>query len=164
MNYSRLDNIDYKQLLDCYYQFEDKILWKTDPGKTRQSGIQYSGFEDTFLSATGSLNPDRREQEYCKLNPLFINTPFEEVIKKYNLFRARLMWVEPKTCYSIHRDLSARLHIPLVTNEDCRFVFPLESEFFHLPVGGAYSVNTNKTHSFCNFSASPRLHLLGCIY
>lgn len=152
------------QLADWYFRHEQKIKWLTTPGKTKQTSIQYADRDDVFLSATGTLQPGRSEQEYNLINPLFVNTPFEDVVKEYKLVRTRLMWLEPRTCYSIHRDQSVRLHIPLVTNEDCKFIFPEESEMFYLPVGGAYHVNTNKTHSFCNFSAEPRLHLLGCVY
>jgi hypothetical protein len=164
MNYSRLENIDYKPLLECYYQIEDKILWANVPGKSRQTSVQYAIDEDPFLSSTGTLPARRRETEYNLLNPLFDNTPIEDVVKKYKLVRSRLMWVEPRTCYSIHSDFSPRIHIPLVTNEDCRFIFPDESEIFYLPLGGIYKVDTYKKHSFCNFSTKPRLHLLGCIY
>lgn len=164
MNYTRLGDIDYKQLLDCYYQVENKISWATVPGKSRQTSIQYALDEDPFLSSTGTLSMRRRETEYNLLNPLFANTPIEDVVKKYKLVRSRLMWIDPRTCYSIHQDFSIRLHIPLVTNEDCRFIFPDSSEIFHLGIGGAYTVNTYKLHSFCNFSTKPRLHLLGCIY
>jgi hypothetical protein len=164
MNYTKIDEINYQQLVDCYYHIENKIVWNIDSGKSRQTSIQYADQEDVFLSATSSLLPNRLEKEYHLLNPLFVNTPFEDIVKKYNLVRSRLMWMDSKSCYSIHRDFSKRLHIPLVTNEDCRFIFPDDSEIFHLPIGGVYSVNTHKRHSFCNFSKTSRLHFLGCVY
>jgi hypothetical protein len=162
MNYARIEEFDHTHLLECYYQLEDKISWLVFPNKGRQASIQYAVNEDVFLSSTGTLQPYRREKEYNLLNPLFSGTMFEDIIKKYNLVRTRLMWSDPRSCYSLHYDLSWRLHIPLITNKDCRFVFPDNPEIFHLPVGGVYMVDTTKTHSFCNFSTKPRLHLLGC--
>lgn len=161
MNYTKIDNINHAQLLDWYYRHEQKIKWLTTPGKTRQTSIQYADRDDVFLSSTAPLAQDRSETEYHLLNSLYVNTPFEDVVKKYNLVRTQLVWLEPRSCYNIHTDLSAQLHIPLVTNNDCTFIFPDESNMFHLPVGGVYTVNTDKPHSFCNFSEESRLHLLG---
>jgi hypothetical protein len=164
MNYTKIDDINHGQLVDWYYRHEQKIKWLTTPGKTRQSSIQYAQGDDVFLSGTGSLQAGRSEQEYSLLNPAFVNTPFEDIVEKYKLVRTRLIWLEPKTCHSIHKDNSVRLHIPLVTNEDCKFIFLNKSEIFHLPAGGVYNVETTNAYSFCNFSAEARLHLIGCVY
>jgi hypothetical protein len=162
MNHARIEDFDHTPLLECYYRLEDKLTWLIAENKGRQVGIQHAQDEDVFLSATGSLKSYRHEEEYNLLNPLFVGTVFEDIIKKYKLVRTRLMWSDPKSCYSLHHDFSWRLHIPLITNTDCRFIFPDGPEIFHLPVGGIYMVDTTKTHSFCNFSSEPRLHLLGC--
>jgi hypothetical protein len=161
MSYSIIRSIGVSDLLISYSKLKDKIYWLESPNKGKQTGLQYAEGEDTFLSATGSLQSKREETEYTQLNPLFKGTVFEDIIKEYNLYRTRLMWVEPKTCYSLHQDNSQRIHIPLVTNENCMFLFPNEP-LIHLPVGQVYSVDTRKTHTFCNFSNHARLHLLGC--
>lgn len=150
-------------MLSTYVELENKITWLTNSGKGKQTGMQYADNEDTFLSATGSLQTGRDEKEYINLNPVFKGTIFERIINEYGLFRSRLMWVDSKTCYSIHGDMSMRLHIPLVTNPDCMFIFPNESQLIHLPVGNIYAVNTLKKHSFCNFSNTRRLHFMGCM-
>lgn len=163
MNYTKIDNINHAQLADWYFRHEQKIKWSTS-NNTRQTSVQYAQGDDVFLSSTGSLQQGRLEQEYNLLNPFFVNTPFEDILKKYNLTRTRLVWLNPRSCYTICTDPSPQLHIPLVTNKECSFIFPDESDIFHLPVGGVYNVKTNKPYSFCNFSEESRLHLLGCIY
>jgi hypothetical protein len=163
MNYTKIDDINYTQLSDWYYRHEQKIKWLTI-NNTRQTSVQYAQGDDVFLSGTGRLQEGRLEQEYHLLNPFFANTLFEDVVKKYNLTRVRLIWLAPGSCFNIHKDLSEQLHIPLVTNDDCKFIFLDELDIFHLPAGGAYNVKTNKTYSFCNFSEEPSLHILGCVY
>jgi hypothetical protein len=161
MSYSIIKSIGVSDFLISYNELKDKICWLESPNKGKQTGLQCAAGEDPFLSATGSLQSSREENEYTQLNPLFKGTVFENIIKEYNLYRTRLMWVEPKTCYSLHQDKSQRIHIPLVTNKNCMFLFPNEP-LVHLPAGYVYSVDTRKTHTFCNFSDHARLHLLGC--
>jgi len=150
-------------MLSEYQRLADKIQWLDSPEKGQQTGVQYADGEDPFLSAVGKLQPGRIETDYNVINPLFQNTIFEDVIKKYKLYRSRLMWSSGKSCYSIHKDKSPRLHIPLITNPDCMFIFPNNPQLIHLPAGNIYAVNTLENHSFCNFSDSSRLHFMGCI-
>jgi len=163
MNYTKIDNINYRQLSDFYYRIENKIVWNSDLGKNRQTSIQYADRDDVFLSSTDNSSPDRLDQEYHLLNPLFVNTPFEDIVGQYKLVRSKLMWIDSRSCYSIHEELSKSVCIPLVSNPDCRFLFLDDLDIFHLPLGGAYTVNTDKKHTFCNFSDTPGLHIVGKI-
>jgi hypothetical protein len=162
MNYFKLDTIKVDDILLDYAKVTDKIHW-VQSLKGQQTGVQYAATDDPFVSAVGTIPLNRLEKEYSLINPLFQNTLFEEIIKKYNLYRSRLMWVNSGSCYSVHRDTSPRLHIPLITNPDCMFVFPDTPELVHLQEGNIYAVNTLKKHSFCNFSSTPRLHFIGCM-
>jgi hypothetical protein len=67
--------------------------------------------------------------------------------------------VMPDTCYSWHTDFSQIcIHIPLITNQGCRFVY--EDKSFHMPADGSvYVVNNEKPHSFMNGGNSPRVHI-----
>ncbi len=162
-SYTSIANIDTIPLLAAYSAVEKDINWLLNNRDGRQCGIQYREGEDPFTSATGRFRPDVSEKEYNLINPLFKGTVFEEVINKYNLFRTRLMWTGPRTCYSLHKDASKRIHIPLITNDQCLFVFTEPTEMFHLSAGEVFIVDTTKTHSFCNFSDKLRLHLMGCV-
>ena len=61
------------------------------------------------------------------LNEWFKDTYVEEVInevnKHYNTTKWRFMKLtSERRAYSYHRDETKRLHIPLLTNEDCFFI------------------------------------------
>jgi hypothetical protein len=163
MIYKEIDSINNLEILLEYKKIENQINWFDNKSKGKQCGLQYASGEDFFHSAGGKLKKDRKENEYCLLNPLFKDTIFENIISKYKLFRTRLMWIHSFACYSIHKDSSPRLHIPVLTNNKCLFVFPDESKMFYLPPGKVYLVDTTLHHSFCNFSEHSRLHLVGCV-
>lgn len=77
------------------------------------------------------------------------------------VYRTRIMVSRPKTCYSIHRDYSPRLHLPLITNRQCYFLFKDPAEFIHMPATGqTYWADTRKEHTFMNGSLENRLHLV----
>lgn len=147
-------------LLDCYFQIAKDIQWTEYGHKGKQTGLQYKMDEDPWSSAVGKNKG--QEIDYNNLNPFFKDTVFEEVINKYRLLRTRLMWVGPYACYSMHRDQTPRIHIPLITNSECYFVFKLGFAQ-HMPVGAIYWVNTTKQHTFMNCSSNPRLHLIGVV-
>jgi hypothetical protein len=164
MTVSRISTIDHLKILNEYHNLESKIDWAEKSEKGMQCGLQYALGEDPSSSAVGKLKKFRSEKEYSEINPLFQNTIFEDIINQFNLYRTRLMWINPYSCYSIHMDVSKRIHIPLITNPSCLFIFPNVPNIVHISTGNVYIVDTTKMHSFCNFSNTPRLHLVGCIY
>ena len=131
----------------------------------KQAGLQYAEETENFWAGgTGKLrglvNP---EQQYKNLNPLLQGTIFEDIINQYKLVRTRFMWVNSMSCYSMHRDLSPRIHVPIITNPECYFVMKTGSEGLieHLPAGKVYWTDTRIHHTFMNCSPEPRLHLIG---
>ena len=163
MSYSIISQIDHLEVLTEYNKLEPRLVWTEQSVKGRQYGLQYAENEDPGSSALGMLKPYRREEEYRFVNPLIQDTLFEKLIKEYKMYRTRIMWINPYSCYSIHKDTSKRIHIPLITNSECLFVFPDIPKLIHLPVGKIYVVDTTKHHSFCNFSDTARLHIVGCV-
>ena len=113
-----------------------------------------------WASAVGR-NPGR-ELEIDLLNPFFKDTIFESIIHEYNLKRTRLMWSGPFSCYTMHKDQSPRIHIPLITNRLCYFLFRNDIPE-HMPAGKSYWVDTRKRHTFINCSEEHRLHLVGLV-
>ena len=76
------------------------------------------------------------------------------------MVRTRIMTMSSKTCYSYHWDLSSRIHLPLIANEDCFFV--IEDEVYRTPADGSvYRVDTTKKHTFVNASFEKRIHVMG---
>lgn len=154
-----LNSIDVSSILDCYKKLETDIKW-VESNKGKQAGLQYKDNEDVWSSAVGRNHGN--ELSYIKLNPIFKNTIFESIINEYNLKRTRLMWVDPFRCYSMHQDTTPRIHIPLITNPECYFLFKL-GRLHYLDTGSVYWVNTKLKHTFVNCSEKSRLHLVGIV-
>ena len=155
-----LQEINVNVLLDCYNKIESNITWTDYGHKGRQTGLQYRTGDDQWTSAVGKHIDD--DFIYNNLNVFFKDTEFEKIINEYNLTRSRLMWVNPYACYSMHQDQTPRLHIPLITNSECYFVFK-HTKPINLPIGNIYRVETRVPHTFINCSDSPRLHFVGVL-
>jgi hypothetical protein len=156
-----IDSIDATAILAEYTKLEPNIVWTSYSDKGRQCGLQHKENEDVWASAVGRSSGN--EFASSLLNPFFKDTVFEEIILKYNLFKTRLMWLNPYACYSMHRDESPRIHIPIVTNDQCYFVFKAIAPY-HIPINSVYWTDTTKGHSFMNCSEIPRLHLVGAVH
>lgn len=155
-----IEPIDIAPILEYYHSIESEIKW-TDYGKKgKQAGIQYLSGQDPWSGAVG--RSQGRELEYDQLNPYFSGTIFEQLINRYNFKRTRLIWVGSMSCYSMHVDSTPRVHIPLITNSDCYFVFK-NLVPVHLAHGSVWYTNTILPHTFINCSEHPRLHLVGAI-
>jgi hypothetical protein len=103
------------------------------------------------------------EDLYSHINPALKGTAIEEWLLSFNVdvWRARLMLVNEKTCYSVHRDITPRIHIPIITNPNCYMCFPKLGIMEHLPATGeSYWVDTTKDHTFVNCSSLDRIHLV----
>lgn len=159
-----IGTVDIEQIINQYSAIEAEIGWAEMPPKGKQAGLQYADetSENLWAESTGKfislVNP---EPKYKHLNPLLSGTIFEEIIKEHKLVRTRFMWLNGMSCYSMHRDMSPRIHIPIITNSACYFVFKEDRTIEHMPAGNVYSVDTRKLHTFMNCSPEPRLHLIG---
>jgi hypothetical protein len=155
-----LETIDIKPILASYMNLETSMQWTDYGTKSSQVGLQYKDGEDPCTSAVGKSQG--KEIEYTNINPVFKDSIFEEIINKYNFKRTRLMWVGPWSCYSMHRDETPRIHIPLITNPECYFVF-MDGMVKHMKTGAVYWIDTTQRHTFMNCSAHRRLHLVGVV-
>ena len=155
-----LNKIDNLSLLNAYYALEQNINWTNFGHSGKQLGLQFKDNEDHWTSAVGPSSGN--ELLSCNLNPFFKGTVFEDIINEYNLYKTRLMWVGSKTCYSMHRDETPRIHIPIITHPDCYFVFRT-GMLQHLSTDNVWWVDTTKTHTFINCSDKNRLHLVGAV-
>lgn len=157
-----IGTVDSDSLVAEYEKIQAHIKWTEFEHKGSQSGIQYKLGEDPWTSAVGKHHFS--ELDYSNLNPLFKGTEFEEVINQHGLLRTRLMWVYPHSCYSMHKDEYPRIHIPLITNPECYFVFDEgrnKQVIIHLRPNLIYWVDTRNKHTFMNCSDYKRLHLVG---
>ena len=160
MNIRRLVEIDLEEIRKQYDLLENGITW-VEFQKGKQTSLQYREGEDPWTSSTGKSRGN--ESSFDNLNPYFKNSIFDFYIKKYNLIRSRLMWINPGSCYSMHVDETKRIHVPIYTNKDAYLVFK-ESPPEHMPAGYIYLADTTKEHTAMNCSMTePRLHFVGAV-
>ena len=103
---------------------------------------------------------DFKEEDF---NVFAYDLPYtNSVLSDLKMYRSRLMNMPPKYCYSYHKDPTPRMHVPLITNENCFFV--VDDEVIRLPAdGNHYLIDTRKIHTFVNASWHHRLHIVGCV-
>jgi hypothetical protein len=155
-----IKKINTLEIISSYMKIEKGIQWTEYGHKGKQAGLQYKDGDDVWSSAVGKSKGN--EFGINLLNPFFKDSIFESIIAEYNLKRTRLMWSGPFSCYSMHKDTSPRVHIPLFTNKDCYFLFN-DRPPSHMPEGFVYWVDTRKFHTFVNCSEKSRLHLVGIV-
>jgi hypothetical protein len=83
---------------------------------------------------------------------------YNEIIKKYQVGRIRIMKSLPKTCLTWHVDNTPRIHYPLKTQSGCFMVIENESKFLEL--NKWYYTNTVLPHTAFNGSKEERIHLV----
>ncbi len=96
----------------------------------------------------------------------FKNTYLEKIYHQLQLTfnkkvaRIRLMYLPPKTCYSLHFDATVRYHIALETNPAAFLIFKNDLPA-HIPSDGfVYFADTREWHSAMNGGDEGRLHLV----
>ena len=101
-----------------------------------------------------------KETDFTELN---FNLPYiNSIIEELNMYRTRVLVLKPKVCYSIHSDPVKRIHIPVITNENCWLI--VNKEIIHLPADGRhYEIDTTQKHTALNGSWEDRINIVGCI-
>lgn len=162
-NFRTLSDVDHTALLAAYKELESGIQWSEFP-TGKQAGLQYRKDADPWSDAIGVWKHTKStgwtDPNY--LNAYFAGTLFERIIDRLDLRRTRLLWLKPQSCYTMHVDFTPRIHIPLITNEKCFFLFE-DCAPIHMPTGQIYWVDTTKMHAAVNCSKEWRLHLVGAI-
>lgn len=153
-----IGSFDAELLYSEYKKVEPKIVWGFETEKGKQAALQYRLDEDIWKEPVDRAKGN--ELEYHNLNPIFKDTIFEEIIIKYKLRRTRFMWLNQWSCYTLHRDISPRIHFPISTNPQS-FIILKDSAIEHLKAGVVYYVDTRKLHTAMNGSDKRRLHLIG---
>lgn len=123
--------------------------------------------ETRVFEGVGSLRDTGfKEGDFNTLNDMLRETYLETVLSwlPYKIGRFRLMRMAPRSCYSVHRDASMRVHLPLITNNQAFLIFPNHSLVSHLPADGAvYLTNTTVMHTAMNGGLDYRFHLVGAL-
>ena len=155
----------FTELLDFYLENEATIPW-TNSFPTLQSAVQTRApnSDDVFSGCgAGALIPGQ-ELDYQFLALRYQDTVLQKVLNALPVEMRRLRWMRlmGKSCYSIHRDPTPRIHIPLITYPEACFMFPQDGAV-HLETGGVYWVDTVEYHTFMNGNEQPRVHLVGAV-
>ena len=107
-------------------------------------------------------------QKDCEYKEPDFNTPIfdlpyiNSIMKDLNLYRTRVMNMKAKTCYTLHTDMTKRMHIPVITNKHCFLI--INNEIKHYPAdGNHYLVDTTQPHTAVNASRENRIHIVGVV-
>ncbi len=127
---------------------------------------------ELFSDFAGSLAPHKNggtrltESEFDTIHPILSGTYTEQVINdiksKYSgIGRIRWLMLQPKTCYSMHKDPDwYRLHIPIKTNTSCFFIVD-EAYFQTQEEGKLYVIHPQWPHTAANSNLyTERLHIV----
>ncbi len=104
------------------------------------------------LIKKGEVNPHLSKLTYT-------HNIVSQIQSQYDFNSVTYRMVMPNTCYNWHIDAGKLcLHIPIVTNIGCRFVY--DTRAFSMPADGSvYIVNNERPHTFTNAGSEPRIHL-----
>jgi len=119
-----------------------------------------------WLTGIGRIEEleEQEERKYKYIHPELQGTELEKFILQHNGFRTRIMNMNPRRCYSVHNDPTPRLHLPLITNNQCWMFWPYDSQCYQLHEGIVYWADTTKKHSFINGSETQnRIHIVMCV-
>lgn len=157
------ENIDRKAILN-EVDFILKHL-KMDWKKVDQIGLQghNPGLNPITYwdKSVGKVTNIEYPETYYKY-PLWNTPTINKFMEKYGVVRTRIMKSNPRSCLSLHRDLSKRIHIPLFTNENCFMV--IDDQVFRMLPDNIYLADTTLPHTAVNASFEPRAHIVGCLY
>ena len=92
------------------------------------------------------------------------------IIDELKLYKTRITTLNPRECYTWHRDLFPRVHIPVVSDTfkcfmivQSRFNPNDPGEIHRMPVGESYYIDTTKHHTAINGGTEDRIHLMGTV-
>lgn len=143
-----------------------ELVEKTNVGDKQ---LICQGLEDgcnDWVTGVGSIEEldEQEERKYRFIHPELRGTLLEKFIKDHNGFRTRIILMDTRKCYSIHRDPTPRLHLPIITNNQCWMIWPYKNECHRLRAGIVYRTDTTQDHTFVNGSLDQiRIHIVMCI-
>jgi hypothetical protein len=120
----------------------------------------------TSCGRVEKVNSRINEMDYQYIQPELKGSYIEQWINSFSkpLFRTRLLFMNPRTCYSIHKDYLPRIHLPVTTNPQCLMCFPQHGIMQFLQnTGHSYWVDTRQMHTFMNCSEHTRIHLVAVV-
>jgi hypothetical protein len=117
-----------------------------------------SSIQDVFIQRKFSLMYRFKWNEIISSMPYTMSV-LDSLKKEMPYNSVYYRYLNPYTCYNWHTDrMHTCIHIPLITNEGCKFVYT--DKVFTMPADGSvYMVNNSIPHTFVNAGSNPRLHI-----
>jgi len=154
---------DYRELLIKYNSIEipEDVVYD-------QNQIAITSFDGKNVMVDNKFNEDYKripEVDLNLMNEWFKNSYVEEVIniinETYNTTKWRFMRLSSeRRAYSYHKDETKRLHIPLLTNDECMFI--IEKQLYEMNQPGVlYEMDTTQYHTALNLGWTDRVHMVG---
>jgi hypothetical protein len=131
---------------------------------TRQLAVQMRvGSADPWYESCYDEKDIAPERSYDTVHPELRGSYLAEALASFpfRVYRARLLGLAPRTCYSVHRDETARYHVAITTSEHALFIFVEQDRVLRVPADGhSYLVDTREEHTAMNGGRELRLHLV----
>lgn len=153
---------DLELLLKRFPFDNSNQIMLTSDRSTNQNPYEYVG--SLFCKLSNKYL--RKEYEFKYFIEAFKDLIFYRIyqelsaVSPFQIGRVRLMKLNPKSCYSMHKDDGIRYHVPLKTNEQAFLLFK-ENGAFQIPADGrVYGTNTMLEHTAMNGGDEDRIHLV----
>ena len=138
----------------------------TDKNSDPQQGagsLVYDWSNNAKTPITNRLREDQFTEFLDVFKDDYVKTVYDQLSEHWRIGRLRFMYLRPKTALSWHRDTTARLHIPIVTDSD-RTALVVENTVIRMPADGkAYYVDTTRFHTAFNAGDKMRIHLVAVL-
>jgi hypothetical protein len=99
-----------------------------------------------------------------EVNQEWKGTPFEDLLielEQYSIGEARLIKLGPGTCYRSHADIDDRIHLNLLSNDQCYLINLITNEMHKTSADNKiYYMDGSYVHTAANFGSSPRVQLV----
>lgn len=154
---NRISNFDV--LAKEVFQLIDEIKPEKNQISCQMSTVGSNNWEESIGSLNDLANQD--EFAYNYIPERLQGSLLEKLITEFNGYRTRIMIMPPRKCYSVHRDMTKRIHVPIATNDQCWMVWPQENYCHQLLEGRSYLTDTTKLHTFFNGNSDfNRIHIV----
>ena len=121
--------------------------------------------EETYDNLVGHFfGKEFSESDVNTVLDIFDNTETKrciETISQYvNTYRARYLTMIPTQTYRMHIDAGWRLHVPIISNDNCYFFHKGEMPYYMEADGSCYMVSVDYMHTAMNLSEEKRTHIV----
>lgn len=154
---------DINLLLEDFKSHEHELINKGSSFRFPIQGVP--GREETYDSLVGHFfDKDFSERDVNTVLDIFDNTETKRCVEVINQYtgtcRARYLTMIPTQTYRMHIDSGWRLHIPIISNDNCYFFHKGEMPYYMEADGSCYIVSVDHMHTAMNLSEEKRTHIV----